>query len=56
MERVTVEDLQENFDEIFDRVEDGESFLISVNGKDLAVIIPYDEYTELMEDTQVDYE
>jgi PHD/YefM family antitoxin component YafN of YafNO toxin-antitoxin module len=45
MTEITVEELQENFDEIFERVEDGEHFLIKTENSDL-VLIPYNDYSE----------
>lgn len=42
-ERISLEDLQENIDEIFDRVEDGESFIITMDDKDVAILMPYTE-------------
>jgi len=43
MEEITLEELEENFDEILDRVEEGEEFKIVVDGEDKAVIRPYSE-------------
>jgi len=49
MERITVDELQENFDEVFDRLSECESFLITQNGVDIAVLLPYEEYEELID-------
>lgn len=45
MTEVTVEELEENFEEIFERVADGEHFLIKTNESDV-VMVPYDDYAE----------
>lgn len=46
MTEITVQELEENFDDIMDRVtENGEHFLICNDDKDL-VLIPYDDYTD----------
>ena len=52
MERISIEELQENFDEVFERVEDGDSFIITVDGEDKAVLIPYDEYSEMVNELE----
>ncbi len=49
MNEITIEELQENLDEIMDRVVEGEQFLIRTNEKDL-VLIPYDEYSDYYEE------
>jgi prevent-host-death family protein len=48
MKKSTVEEFQQRFDELMDRVENGESFLISSDYGE-AVIIPYQEYEEIEE-------
>jgi PHD/YefM family antitoxin component YafN of YafNO toxin-antitoxin module len=45
MEMFTVEEFQENFDNLLERVENGESFLIKSENGD-AMLIPYGEYME----------
>jgi PHD/YefM family antitoxin component YafN of YafNO toxin-antitoxin module len=45
MKSITIEELQEDFDSIMDRVENGESFLIHSEHGD-AMLIPYSEYEE----------
>jgi len=43
MERITVEQLETDFDEYFSKIEAGESFIIiEADGKDMAVMIPYE--------------
>lgn len=42
MESFTVEDFQKHFDELLERVENGESFIITSEYGN-AVMIPYDE-------------
>ena len=48
MKKFTVEEFQQRFTELMDRVENGESFLISSDYGE-AVIIPYQEYEEFDE-------
>jgi PHD/YefM family antitoxin component YafN of YafNO toxin-antitoxin module len=48
MTEITVEELQENFDEIIDSVSEGEKFLIRTQEQDL-VLIPYIEYSKYFE-------
>lgn len=48
MTEITVEELQENFDEIMDSVSDGEKFLIRTQEQDL-ILIPYSEYSKHFE-------
>jgi hypothetical protein len=45
MEKFTVEEFQEDFDNLLERVEGGESFLIKSDHGD-SMIIPYGEYEE----------
>jgi PHD/YefM family antitoxin component YafN of YafNO toxin-antitoxin module len=46
MTEVTVQELEENFDIIMKRVEEGEHFLIrTTEDKDL-VLIPYEDYSD----------
>ena len=46
---VTIEEFQSNFDNLIDRVEQGESFIItSKNGN--AVIVPHNEVIKVFED------
>jgi prevent-host-death family protein len=45
MKKLTIEELEIDFDSVLEKVEKGESFLItSENGN--AVLIPYDDYHE----------
>jgi prevent-host-death family protein len=46
MEKYTIEEFQEDFDAILDRVENGESFIINSEYGDV-VMIPYDKYKEV---------
>lgn len=46
MQELTIEELQEYFDDIFERVEKGESFLIRTPDNKDCVLIPFDEYEE----------
>jgi len=46
MKRLTVQQVEENFDEIMSRVENGESFVITSEFGD-AMLIPYKEYKEI---------
>tara|TARA_R110000868_G_scaffold29897_6_gene111241 strand:+ start:7430 stop:7612 length:183 start_codon:yes stop_codon:yes gene_type:complete len=46
MQKFTVEEFQSDFDNLLDRIEDGESFIItSKHGN--AVLVPYAEYKEI---------
>ena len=46
MKKFTVEEFQENFDALLERVEKGESFIITSEHGD-AMMIPYSEYKEV---------
>jgi prevent-host-death family protein len=46
METLTIEQLQENFEEYLDKVEAGQSFLIK-SEYGTAVLVPYQEYKEV---------
>jgi prevent-host-death family protein len=46
MEKYTIEEFQEDFDALLDRVENGESFIISSEYGD-AVMIPYAKYEKV---------
>lgn len=55
LQSFTVEEFQADFDSLLDRVENGESFIItSEHGN--AVIVPYKEVVEIFEDAKVDDE
>lgn len=47
LETIAVEDFQSNFDEVMERVEEGEVFIISVDGEEKAVLMPYTDYMDL---------
>jgi len=52
MESFTIEEFQEDFDALLDRVEKGESFIIkSEHGN--AVMIPYNEVVQILEESDV---
>ena len=38
MEQFTVEEFQENFDDLLERVENGETFIITDQGKEVAIM------------------
>jgi antitoxin (DNA-binding transcriptional repressor) of toxin-antitoxin stability system len=46
MKRLTVQEVEENFDEIMSRVEQGESFVITSEFGD-AMLIPFNRYKEV---------
>lgn len=48
METFTIEEFQEDFDNLLDRVENGESFIIKSECGD-AIMMPYAEYYEASE-------
>jgi prevent-host-death family protein len=55
LQTFTVEEFQVDFDNLIDRVENGESFIItSKHGN--AVIVPYNEVVEICEDANVDFD
>jgi hypothetical protein len=55
LESFTVEEFQEDFDALLDRVERGESFVIkSENGN--CVMIPYNEVIQVLEESGVSEE
>ncbi len=55
MEKFTIEEFQLNFDEIMERVENGESFLIESEYGN-AVMVPYSEAISVFKNTDVDDE
>jgi prevent-host-death family protein len=57
MEKFTVEEFQEDFDNLLERVESGESFIISYEGKEV-VIMPAKDYEYIIDtvDSIVDEE
>jgi antitoxin (DNA-binding transcriptional repressor) of toxin-antitoxin stability system len=46
MKKLTVQQVEENFDEIMSRVEQGESFVITSQFGD-AMLIPFNQYKEV---------
>jgi prevent-host-death family protein len=48
MEKFTVEDFQEDFDNLLERVESGESFIITSEGKEV-VIMPAEDYEYIVD-------
>jgi len=46
MEKFTVEEFQADFDNLLERIENGESFIITYEGKKV-MMIPYGEYKEV---------
>ena len=46
MKKLTVQQVEENFDEIMSRVEMGESFVITSEFGD-AMLVPYNQYKEV---------
>ena len=55
LEKFTVEEFQSDFDNLMNRVENGESFVISSEHGN-AVIVPYKEVVQIFEDSGVDEE
>ena len=57
MEKFTVEEFQEDFDNLLERIESGESFIISYEGKEV-VIMPAKDYEYIIDtvDSIVDEE
>jgi prevent-host-death family protein len=55
LQTFTIEQFQSNFDNLMDRVENGESFIItSEHGN--AVIVPYKEVISICNEANVDFE
>lgn len=55
LQKFTVEKFQADFDYLMNRVENGESFLITSDHGN-AVIVPYKEVVQIFEDANVDEE
>lgn len=55
MEKFNVEYFQQNFDEIMERVENGESFMIQSEHGD-AILVPYKEVVDIFEEVGVSEE
>ena len=55
LQKFTVEEFQSDFDNLIDRVENGESFVITGEHGN-AVIVPYREVIDIFGDTGVDEE
>ena len=53
LQSFTVEEFQENFDNLMERVENGESFIIR-DGNNSAVIVPYNETIKYAVESSVD--
>ena len=51
----TVEEFQKDFDNLIDRVQNGESFLIKSEYGN-AVIVPYNEVVKICEESDVDFD
>jgi prevent-host-death family protein len=51
MDKFTVEEFQEDFDNLLDRIEDGESFIITDEGKQV-VIMPAEDYNYIVDDIE----
>jgi transposase len=55
LQKFTVDEFQENFDELMSRVENGESFLIeSEHGS--VIMVPYNEVVKICEESDVDFD
>jgi antitoxin (DNA-binding transcriptional repressor) of toxin-antitoxin stability system len=55
LQKFTVEEFQQNFYTLIERVENGESFIIT-DGERNAVIVPYNEVVHVFEESVVDEE
>jgi hypothetical protein len=55
MTEITLEELEENFDQVMDKVADGEHFLIRTPDNTDCVLIPYDDYSDYY-DSYFDHE
>jgi hypothetical protein len=55
LQSFTIEEFQADFDNLIDRVQNGESFLIkSEHGN--AIMVPYNEVIRICEESDVDFE
>ena len=55
LQSFTVEEFQTDFDNLIDRVQNGESFLVkSEHGN--AIMVPYNEVIKICEESDVDFE
>ena len=55
LQRFTVKEFQEDFDNLMNRVENGESFMI-ISDHGNAVMVPYKEVIEICEEANVDFD
>jgi len=55
LQSFTIEEFQADFDSLLDRVENGESFIITSEHGNV-VMVPYKEVVEIFEDVKVDDE
>ncbi len=55
LQRFTVEEFQADFDNLMNRVENGESFIITSDHGN-AVMVPYKEVIEICEEANVDFD
>ena len=55
MQKITVEEFQSDFDNLMNRVESGETFIITSEYGN-AVIVPYNELVQIGQDTDTDVE
>jgi antitoxin (DNA-binding transcriptional repressor) of toxin-antitoxin stability system len=55
MEKFTVEEFQADFDNLMQRVENGESFIITSEDGD-AIIVPYKEIVEICGESSKEFE
>lgn len=55
LQSFTVEEFQSNFDNLMNRIEEGESFIISSEHGN-AVIVPYNEVVKVFEESDLDDE
>lgn len=53
MEKFTIENFEKNFDEIMERVENGESFIIESEYGN-AVMVPYTDAISILQDSGID--
>ena len=52
LQKFTVQEFQEDFDKLIQRVENGESFIIT-DGERNAVIVPYNEVVQVFQESGV---
>lgn len=51
MTKLSLTDANKNYDEMIERVSDGETFITTRYGKETAVVAPYEDFVKFFEDS-----